>query len=494
MKTLNLQKKEIFLFLIIVTYIVYRFFLISSRFYDHDELEHLNATWNLANGHIPYLNFFEHHFPWLYHSSTLLFTIFNNVATSANQALKSILFARYYMQFYLILSSIFLYRAVRLFHSRLSSILFLTFYFSSTPLISKSIEFRGDVPALMFFSISLYYLIVSFKKIKKQNIYFSCFFFGVAIMFTQKYLVILPAFLMALTYFFFKIGMTPKQILKTAIVSLLFLLIPFTLTAIFYYSHNALNEFIHYNLLLNLKWNNYGPHWDHSIDFIKTSLVHFSLSLISILFVLYIYLKEKLISQIDLVFGIFYIWFIISLYLIPISALQFYIIFIPAMCYFSSILLGYIFDKTNFTPIVIVFIIMISNDILLRRKPNGYRRIQDSLISYILKNTNENEKVFVGNPNYALYRPSISYYHFIHRGIWLSMNEIDKNKIKKIIKNDSLRPQIISYDYNLRTFFSDLEVEIRKNYEVVKGSTIDKGNIYEYELLVRKEETQGNPK
>jgi len=104
------KRKEIFLFLIMISYLIFRFNFLTIRYYDHDELEHLNASWSVANGLLPYLDFFEHHFPWLYHSSSFIFSLFSSVETIAKEALDSILFARYYMQLFFILSSVFLFK------------------------------------------------------------------------------------------------------------------------------------------------------------------------------------------------------------------------------------------------------------------------------------------------------------------------------------------------------------------------------------------------
>jgi hypothetical protein len=35
----------------------------------------------LSKGVIPYKEFFEHHFPWLYHFSTFIFLFFNKIET-----------------------------------------------------------------------------------------------------------------------------------------------------------------------------------------------------------------------------------------------------------------------------------------------------------------------------------------------------------------------------------------------------------------------------
>jgi hypothetical protein len=493
MNILLKKHKEIFLCLIIIVYLVSRYYLVSSRYYDHDELEHLNATWSLAKGQLPYLDFFEHHFPWLYHSSSFIFSIFNKVETNTDQAIGSILFARIYMQAFFLLSSFFLYRAVRLMHSHIVSLLVLTLYLSSTPLLSKTIEFRGDVPALMFFTLTIYLLLSAFKNAQNRNFYLSCLSYGIAVMFTQKYLVILPGFLMCSVYYFFKIQKQRGGALIFILLSSTILASPFLVTALYYTAHGALTNFVYYNLIIHSNWAN-ESHWYHTEKFIKSAIIPLALAFISIMVITVQSIQNKSITASHTVFGIFFIWFVIALYLIPISALQFYIIFIPSMCYFSSIALDKIYRKINFIPVAIILTILIISDSTLKRTFDHYRMKQDYTISYITKNTKATDIAFVGHPNYAIYRPSISFYQFIHREIWLTMSEEEKEKINHIVRSDHNRPQIISYDYNLRTFFKDLKSEIKNNYTVVPGTTTSKGHIYEYALLIVKEKSQTNSK
>ena len=41
--------------------------LVVNRWWCVDELEHLHATWCVAQGQLPYRDFFEHHTPLLYY-------------------------------------------------------------------------------------------------------------------------------------------------------------------------------------------------------------------------------------------------------------------------------------------------------------------------------------------------------------------------------------------------------------------------------------------
>jgi hypothetical protein len=198
-------------------------------------------------------------------------------------------------------------------------------------------------------------------------------------------------------------------------------------------------------------------------------------------------MKNRHVKQQHLVFGIFFIWFVIALCIIPISALQFYIVLMPSVAYFCALAITTIGYKYEFTALVVTFSIILTNDVLFKRYSTYYREKQDHLIRDITLNTSPEAIAFVGNPNYAIYRPSIGYYHFIHRGIWMTMPTKEKNKIRNSFGDDNKAPHIISYDYNIRTFFPELKEKIQENYKAVPGTLRSKGRIYEYELFYSKE-------
>lgn len=495
MKYLKMEKKYIFLLVIMAIYIIYRFYLIHIRYYDHDEFQHLNATWNLANGKIPFKDFFEHHFPWLYHSSTYVFTIFSNVETNANDAIRSIYLTRIHMQFYFLLSMFFFYKAIRVMHNKLTGFLFLVLYTSSIPLILKTIEFRCDVPALMFFAASSYTLLSAFAKKELKYFLWACFLFNCTIMCTQKYIMMLPIFSLMALYFLIKLKGSKFQKLKYLSLSILFFLLPFGLTALYYLAHNSLDEFIYNNLTLNFNWKNKGAHWYHTDYFMWLSKFQMNLSYLSIIGGIILIIKnKKKANTTQVLMGLYYIWFIASLYLIPISALQFYIIVVPSICFFAGLTLNYIHEKLNFIPIALILISLVYNDYRTRVFYGSHRVIQDNMITYLTENTSKSEAIFVGNPNYAIYRPSHNYYHFIHWGVWLILTDEEKDEFRSLFKSIETMPRIISYDYNIKSMFKELVPLIEKHYETIPGMITNPGHMYEQRLLIRKEPSSQNVK
>jgi len=53
-------------------------YFITNTSFDHDEIEHLHASWLIANGSMPYIDFFEHHHPTLWFMLSPLMAVISN--------------------------------------------------------------------------------------------------------------------------------------------------------------------------------------------------------------------------------------------------------------------------------------------------------------------------------------------------------------------------------------------------------------------------------
>src|ERR1051325_2332738 len=51
--------------LVVASYVL-RLWFLKVRQFDPDEFEHLHAAWLIAQGNLPYVDFFEHHTPWFH--------------------------------------------------------------------------------------------------------------------------------------------------------------------------------------------------------------------------------------------------------------------------------------------------------------------------------------------------------------------------------------------------------------------------------------------
>jgi hypothetical protein len=262
-------------------------------------------------------------------------------------------------------------------------------------------------------------------------------------------------------------------------------MLPFVLTYCLYSFYGANKDFIYYNLTLNFNWVKEAPHWHYTKLFANKSLIICILSLVGILVLAFKKNRKHVDKTLVCIFSISLIWFFCALHLVPISALQFYIIATPALIFFATTALYITYKRISFLAILIPFSLMIYKDYNYFNYSRDFHINQDKVITYIINNSNPDDKILVGNPNYALYRRSISYYSIMHEGIFLVMPDKDKRFIERTLKTDGLRPKFISYDWNIKNLPLNISDVIIKHYKELPNLTLSRGSDYEYKLLKR---------
>jgi hypothetical protein len=121
------------------------------RWWCADELEHLHAAWCIAQGQVPYRDFFEHHTPALYY---LLAPVVGAMhpERSAERAVATIVVSRFLMWGLCGLLLGLIYRLGRWVHSRMAGAVAVLLALSSMMFLDRTLEIRPDlisVPAML---------------------------------------------------------------------------------------------------------------------------------------------------------------------------------------------------------------------------------------------------------------------------------------------------------------------------------------------------------
>lgn len=173
-------------------------YLAFYKFFTIDEFQYAHAAWLCAQGMIPYRDFFDHHFPFIYQLFSVAF-IFNNNPLN-------ILYLRGAMLFFLL----FDLWAIAIINRKvsknyLSSLWAILFLLCCWPFITRVIEIRPDCIAFSFFMISLALLYLKKTKINVPPLRPVIYHFsaglamGLAIWSSQKVMVYgLPLFFFVL--------------------------------------------------------------------------------------------------------------------------------------------------------------------------------------------------------------------------------------------------------------------------------------------------------
>lgn len=160
LKTITLHIISAIFWACALVFLLVTLFLSFNKFFTIDEFQYAHAAWLCAHGMVPYRDFFDHHFPFLYQIFSVFFIFSNNPLT--------ILYLRAGMILFLILD----FCAIWLINSKysrnyLSSLLGIVFLLCCWPFITRALEIRPDSMAFALFFCSL--AVVCFHK-KEINI------------------------------------------------------------------------------------------------------------------------------------------------------------------------------------------------------------------------------------------------------------------------------------------------------------------------------------
>ncbi len=341
----EVKKKSGLIFdIVMVIFILLALFLFISltakRYFDSDELRHIRAARSIYHGQVPYKDFFEHHFPFLYFFLALVYGL-------SPDKIPLLFLYRYIMFAFACVIFYLTYRIAKTTYGRKVALYAAVFLGFMITFQQKIIEVRPDVPAIIFllFSLSCLTKGVKFQQLHKGrcNKYFllSGLMLACAILTTQKTTF---AVIGLLTVLFWNDGeQKQKQTFKERCYPFLFVtlgfLFIFGVTCLYFLLHGALKEFWTNNVLIHLRWTNRPK---VIIGLVKNAFVtniFFCILSLAGLFCATVWLRIKQMRTIDRVALLSFTYsFIIGLFLIRAAARQYLALFIPFLAIYCGLM------------------------------------------------------------------------------------------------------------------------------------------------------------
>jgi len=155
-----------------------------QRYFDHDEFEAIKSAWKIYDGERIYVEFFQHHHPFLYYLLTPLFPLFG-------ESTKTLFAGRVLMLGFTFGSLAAVYGLARGLFSRQVAAVSLLFLLCITMFVEKSIEVRPDVPQTFFGLLAVLLLYRFFDSGRRPLLLLSGLFLGLGFLFLQKLIVLI---------------------------------------------------------------------------------------------------------------------------------------------------------------------------------------------------------------------------------------------------------------------------------------------------------------
>ena len=197
---------------------VYAVFFCS--FLQADDLEHLHAAFFVANGDVPYRDFFEHHHPLLWY---LLAPV---VKILPHHTLFAVYTGRLLSLFVSLIGGYYIYKIEKKFlGSTICALVCLNLYFFGIPNISASALFniKPDICMHCCFAGGLYYLLCYFNGRKFKDLQICAIFFTLSFFFLQTAVFMIAPLVVPVGYFLYKNPRQYKDFLKASMIPLFML-------------------------------------------------------------------------------------------------------------------------------------------------------------------------------------------------------------------------------------------------------------------------------
>jgi hypothetical protein len=246
---------------IIVIPFGFRLSLLEVRGYNPDEFEHLHFSWCIAKGMVPYLDYFDHHTPWLHFFFSLLIPFFD-VERLPDEALGFISMARRWMWLFSASALALTFGLGKLWRDGRTALVATLFLANSAVFLSKTLEIRPSVPALGLLVAAVLATLVAVRRASRGAPGAAWRFFagglmlGSATMLTQKILFVGPGFAVATCWLLLdrRLEIPLQARVRFVAGQVLGYCLPIAFTAAYFASRGALWQFIDLNLFINARW------------------------------------------------------------------------------------------------------------------------------------------------------------------------------------------------------------------------------------------------
>jgi hypothetical protein len=485
--------------------------LLETLTIDPDEFEHLHVAWCMANGLVPYRDFFEHHTPWL-HFLIAPFFRFYAVACDPDAAIAFIFFARRIAMVLAGVAIALTFLLARLWRGEIAGWMSAVLLSTAVVFVHKTLEIRPDGLAMVLWLGALVAIVGALGdgqvSPRRNNALFalSGFMLGGAIMSTQKILVIMPSISLAMIWYL--CAGTDRLNRRVAGVLCQFggFCVALGATVAYFWAHGALRAFVEDNLILNLEWQSSFPRYFFVLQRFCENPVLMTLGAIGLVREIPATFR-KLTFNADKLLMLATVGAMSGVYLLPEPWPQYYLTFVPLLCLYAAALLVFVAgkisgaDRTASLPVEIAYaialgllccsaialspiqvphsapvafgVLLLAGIIVLFRAPvaglvllliafsvHPYQQmrmqfgettdaIQLRKLRYVLSNTRPTDTVLDSWSGLGVFRPHAYFYFFVHGGILQFISSQARQQFAADLLSGKIAPTLMIPNENL---------------------------------------------
>jgi len=449
-KILNFINKHFYLIIIII--LIIQVSLIFSnqfiRMFNSDEFESIHVAWMMSQGQSIYTDFFEHHHPFFYYLLVPLIII-------GKSSIFTLYLARLLIFVNLIAIYFVTYRIACLVKDKYFALLSLLILNNFIFFLTTVVEIRPDNLQLSFGLLSVYLLLLFFKKTRVLFLFLAAISLGVSLLFLQK-----AIFFIAPIFLFLLFAKRKKKIsFSNILIFIVGLLTPLVPYSIYLVLSGNLNVYIQNFWLFNLLVEIRQPILKFYYSLLITNILAWSLFFFGLV-------RVRKVSERSLLFlGFISLFILLALVPTPFKLNQYYTVIAPLLAIVAAFGFHYIIEKKKkIAATILVFLVIYPIVFLITVQVKASNTEQLARVNYVLDNTMPDDKVFDGANYFNLFRDDIDYLWFGLRYTVPTMNKLNGYEYDVYKSIEKEKPKII-WQSNLK--LSDPRIKDNYSYSKV---------------------------
>ena len=234
---------------LILISLILRIPILILRCFCPDEFQHLHAARSIVHGMVPYRDFFEHHTPFLYYLLAPVYAI-------VGDSISMLFYSRGIMLLFTCGIIYLVYKLGKMVYGADTGWIGALFVAYNLMFMDKTIETRPDLPGMVFWLLTLIFLIQGMKLKERRYYLLTGGSIALAILCTPKMLFGGIGLFLAAMWLLFdrRTENTLRESVSAIVWMALGVAIPAGLTCIYFGANQALDDFIYRNFTTNLQW------------------------------------------------------------------------------------------------------------------------------------------------------------------------------------------------------------------------------------------------
>jgi hypothetical protein len=470
---------------LIVGAFVIRLALVDRHAFDPDEFQHLHGAWSIANGLLPYRDYFEHHTPWLHFFLAAFVGLFE-VATSARAAEAFVFFARGWMCVFSGLALALTFRLGRIAAGDATAwvgtaILGLTVMF-----LDKTLEIRPDVPGVAFLLGSWVALLEGLRgppgdRRTRARFASSGWLLGTALLCTQKVLFTLPAafVLLAIHVAWRRPADTAHRRLANVLVHTAAAAAPIAVVLAVFAARQGASAFFESNLLVNMRWTAHvGPGpvlhqlWSDNPLTVVLGLAGWAGASAGL------FRKDRS-ADADALCVLQGAALGLGAFVIPVAYAQYFVMLLPVLALlaarallWTSAAVGHVAGDravvasgTATALLVVLGSGPVRSMVALLDPPHSKVRDHLATLAHVAENTRPQETFMDGFTGLGVFRPHSYRYFFLHDEVRALLAGRELERLLGQLRDGTVSPTFVVLDRDLLALPADIVAFLKANYE-----------------------------